>query len=109
MRPSFMAHSGFIMRGFATLAMATVVATTTADAAEKVAIQQDGKTLSITIDDHPFATYNFGEDLPKPFLLPVKSAAGVEINRKLNDASDADHPHHKGLWNAIDEVNEVKF
>ena len=109
MRRSFMAHSGFIMRGFAMLSMATVVATTTADAAEKVAIQQDGKTLSITIDDSPFATYNFGEDLPKPFLLPVKSAAGVEINRKLNDASDADHPHHKGLWNAIDEVNEVKF
>lgn len=103
---SIMACSGFLIPCFVMFTLGTSV---TAEAAEKVAIEQNANTLSITINDQPFATYNYGEDLPKPFLLPVKTAAGIEINRKLNDASDADHPHHKGMWNAIDEVNEVRF
>ncbi len=78
-------------------------------AADKVVLEQQASMLNISINDQPFATYNFGEDLPKPFLLPVRTASGVVINRNLGDESDADHPHHKGLWNAIDEVNEVKF
>ena len=106
MRRSLMPRFGFLTQCFVMFMLSTAA---TADAADMVALQQDGKTLSITINEQPFAVYNFADDLPKPFLLPVKSAAGVEINRKLNDASDADHPHHKGMWNAIDEVNEVKF
>jgi hypothetical protein len=78
-------------------------------AAEPVEFTQDKTTLKITIGGQPFAVYNFGENLPKPFLLPVRTAAGVVLNRDLDDASDPDHPHHKGMWNAIDEVNGVKF
>lgn len=78
-------------------------------AADLVILKTEGKTLDIRINEQPFATYNFGEELPKPFLLPVRTPSGVVINRALNDSSDADHPHHKGMWNAIDEVNEVKF
>jgi hypothetical protein len=78
-------------------------------AADKVSLTQQSSTLNITINDQEFATYNFGENLPKPFLLPVRTASGVVLNRALDDASDPDHPHHKGMWNAIDEVNEVKF
>lgn len=80
-----------------------------ADAAGKVVFKQESSTLAITIDGQPFATYNFADELPKPFLLPVQTASGVVLNRNLGDASDPDHPHHKGMWNAIDEVNEVKF
>jgi len=79
------------------------------NAADKVSLTKESATLNITISDQPFATYNFGADLPKPFLLPVRTASGVVLNRALDDASDPDHPHHKGMWNAIDEVNEVKF
>lgn len=89
--------------------LAAQVSSPQASAEDKVALKTEGKTLEITINDQPFATYNFGEDLPKPFMLPVRSPSGVVINRALGDASDADHPHHKGMWNAIDEVNEVKF
>lgn len=86
-----------------------VVVPACSSAADNVAIQPEESTLVITINDQPFATYNFGADLPKPFLLPVRTAAGVVINRALHDPADSDHPHHKGMWNAIDEVNEVKF
>lgn len=65
--------------------------------------------VEIRINDQPFATWNYAADLPKPFLMPVRTAGGTIINRALNDASDPDHPHHKGLWVSIDEVNGHKF
>lgn len=57
----------------------------------------------------PFAVLNYGADLPKPYLLPVQTAGGIVVNRELNDATDPDHPHHKGLWVSVDEVNGLKF
>ena len=79
-------------------------------AADTVQIHQtDSAALTITVNDQPFTTFNYGSQLPKPYFLPVTTAAGVVLNRALEDASDADHPHHKGIWNAIDEVNGVKF
>ena len=88
----------------------TIVFVPCARAADKVVIQQlePGK-LDIRINSQPFASYNYGSDLPKPFLLPVRSASGVVINRDLNDATDSDHPHHKGMWNSVDEVNGIQF
>jgi len=68
-----------------------------------------GSTLDIRISGQPFTTFNYSSTLPKPFFLPVTTAGGGVVNRALGDASDADHPHHKGIWNAIDEVNGVKF
>jgi hypothetical protein len=80
------------------------------EAADQVSLRKtDSSTLTITVNDKPFTTYNYGETLPKPFFLPVTTAGGVVLNRALGDPSDADHPHHKGAWNAIDEVNGVKF
>ena len=84
--------------------------TVSVQAGDKVEIRKgESSTLDITINGQPFAIYNYAETLPKPFLLPVRTAAGIVINRELGDPSDADHPHHKGMWNAIDEVNGVKF
>jgi hypothetical protein len=86
------------------------VCVTVVGAADPVRISQgENSRLTITVHDKPFVTYNYGQALPKPFFLPVTTAAGVVVNRELDDKSDADHPHHKGIWNAIDEVNEVKF
>jgi hypothetical protein len=94
--------------------LAGVFAITTsapAESAETVRIAEgaDKDTLLITVDDQPFLTFNYSAALPKPFFLPVTTAQQVVVNRALEDKSDADHPHHKGLWNAIDEVNGVKF
>lgn len=81
----------------------------TLQATEGVKISRgENDTVNITIDGQPFSTYNFGKSLPKPFMLPVRTASGTIITRALNDSSDPDHPHHKGLWVSVDEVNLQK-
>ncbi len=91
------------------LLVAFISSPTDAMSADTVDLKQSGTTTEITVNGKPFATYNAGDDLPKPFLLPVRTPSGVVANRALGDTSDADHPHHKGMWNAVDEVNKVKF
>ena len=38
--------------------------------------------------------------LPKPFVFPLYAPGGANVL----DYAPADHPHHKGLWVAVDEV-----
>ncbi len=77
-------------------------------AADVSIIRQDDQ-LQIRIGDADFATYHFADSFPKPFFLPVKAADGTILTRALNDPEDNDHKHHKGVWVAVDEVNEVQY
>lgn len=77
--------------------------------AGEVTISQQEGQLQVKIGDADFATYNYSTDYRKPFFLPVQSADGTILTRSLNDPEDNDHPHHKGVWVAVDEVNGVKY
>lgn len=72
-----------------------------------VKIEKQENSYLVTIDGEPLATYRTGDDLPKPFFVDVRSAGGAIITRPLGTGED--HPHHKGVWVAIDEVNDIKF
>lgn len=70
----------------------------------------DGKTINVTVGGKPFTTFNYGSDLPKPFFSPVRGPDGTVLTRKIAGSGEKlDHPHHKGIWVAVDEVNKVKF
>jgi hypothetical protein len=43
----------------------------------------------------------------KPYFYPVETASGLNIARELTTKDD--HPHHKGIWFTIDEVNDRKY
>lgn len=78
-------------------------------AADSVKLARSGDTIAVTINGEEFATYHFAKSLPKPFFSPVK-IAGTQISRPIvGEDYKGDHPHHKGIWVSVDEVNEIKF
>lgn len=86
----------------------TLSAVAVADA--EVKLEKQGTTVEITIDDEAFSVFNFGEDLPKPFMSPVRGPGGTVLTREIfTDRTKGDHPHHKGIWVAVDQINKIEF
>ncbi|HEX6983856.1 MAG TPA: DUF6807 family protein, partial [Planctomycetaceae bacterium] len=91
----------------ALLALAPLVATA-ADETVRLQITPDNyRTVEITIGGEPFATYRF-EGFEKPFLADLRAPGGTVVTRPLDKEAVTDHPHHKGLWASVDEVNGHK-
>lgn len=82
-------------------------------AAPKVEFVKGRDKISVMIDGELFTSYVYGNDLPKPVLVPIRSPSGIEVSRRhplveLKGGS-MDHLHHVGLFFAIDRVNETNF
>lgn len=87
----------------------TLFAASVGTAADCVKLACQGDTVGVTINGEEFATYQFAKSLPKPFFSPVK-VGGTQISRPIvGEGYKGDHPHHKGIWVSVDEVNEIKF
>lgn len=75
-----------------------------------VRLTRNENTVGVTIDGKEFTTYRFAKNLPKPYFFPVKSADDATLTRPIvGEDYKGDHPHHKGIWVSVDEVNEIKF
>lgn len=74
-----------------------------------VTLTQGKDTVVIKINDREFSTFNYKADLPKPFMFPVRGSDGTVLTRDIiYDRTKGDHPHHKGIWVAVDEVGGVQ-
>lgn len=80
-----------------------------AQSADKVTFKEADGGLAVMIGSETFTFLHTGPEWAKPFLSPVHGPGGAIVTRPLSDPKDKDHPHHKGIWFSIDEVNEVKF
>lgn len=74
---------------------------------DRVQLTLKGDSLEVTVGGEPFTVYHFAKTQKKPYFWPVRSAAGQIMTRSLEKPKD--HPHHKGLWFSVDEVNGIKF
>ncbi|HUT31755.1 MAG TPA: PmoA family protein [Sedimentisphaerales bacterium] len=79
----------------------------------KVELIRGENKVDVQIDGKLFTTYLWGDEAPKPELVPVRTPSGIEVTRrypltKLEGGSD-DHLHHVGLFFAVDGVNGTKF
>ena len=78
--------------------------------ADTVKLVRDGDTVSVTVNEKEFTTYRFAASLPKPYFFPVKAADSALLTRPIvGENYQGDHPHHKGIWVSVDEVNEIQF
>lgn len=60
----------------------------------------------ILIDGKLFTSLHTASGQAKPYFFPVQLADGLNVARPLENPPD--HPHHKGIWCSVDEVNGCK-
>ncbi|MDA0284178.1 MAG: PmoA family protein [Planctomycetota bacterium] len=87
-----------------------LLATSVTQAAVELKMNPDTKTVAVTVNGRDFSTFNFADAQPKPYMWPVRGSDGTILTRPIiTDRTQGDHPHHKGVWVAVDEVGGVKF
>jgi hypothetical protein len=77
-----------------------------------VRLTPKGDSLDVTIGGEPFTSYRFAKAQKKPYFWPIHDREGHVISRPLLSPTGRpwrDHPHHRGLWFAVDEVNGIKY
>ncbi len=89
------------------VALAVFVLANSALAEPKVELIKRENAVEVKIDGREFTVLNVDKRQAKPFFSPVLAADGAIITRGLENPED--HPHHKGIWCSIDEVNGIKF
>src|SRR5579872_180757 len=88
-------------------AVAVFTLSQAAFADSNVELVRKDNSVEVKIDGREFTVLHFDKSQPKPYFSPVRAADGAIITRGLEKPED--HPHHKGIWCAIDEVNGIEF
>ena len=78
------------------------------EAADVVTIEQGIEGIVVKIAGEEFTVFHHGASLPKPYFWPVRAPGGAILTRPI-DPNEKEHPHHRGIWLSVDEVNDVKF
>ncbi len=91
----------------------TEAARTGSESAPKIEFVKGKDKIDVVIGGELFTSYMFSRTLTKPVLYPVKTPAGVKVNRGFPfekiEGEATDHPHHVGIFFTYDEVNDSGF
>src|SRR5512138_1019498 len=79
----------------------------------KVELKDAGKQVDVIIDGKPFTSLCWYDNVYKPILYPVYTAAGTEITRgfplRPREGESTDHRHQVGIWLNYGNVNGFDF
>jgi hypothetical protein len=76
-----------------------------------VSLNEAAGNLALLLPEGEFSTYRFGTDVVRPYLWPLNGPGQRRVTRNFPmediDGEERDHPHHRSLWTAYGEVNDV--
>lgn len=79
----------------------------------QVRLTRSADTVHIEIDGKPFSDFFFGPDAPKPYLHPLRSAAGTIVTRRFPmekvEGETTTDQHQRSVWLAYSSVNGFDF
>jgi hypothetical protein len=79
----------------------------------QVKIAQEKGRISVEIDGKPYTAFYLAPDGNKPYVYPLKTAAGIVVTRHYPieefPGETKDHPHHRGMFFSHGEVNGYNF
>ncbi len=72
-----------------------------------VVLKEESDTIDITLNGRPFTTFRYGKAQYRPYFFPVLGPNGCEVTRGETSDISRDHVHHRSLYVAYGEVNDV--
>jgi hypothetical protein len=79
----------------------------------QVKITKAQDRISVEIDGKPYTAFFLSADGNKPYVYPLRTAAGIVVTRHYPmeefPGETHDHPHHRGLFFAHGDVNGYNF
>src|SRR2546427_9073680 len=78
-----------------------------------IVINEQARTVAVSIDGKLFTSYIWPTTLKIPVLYPLRTANGTVVTRSFpleqRPGEHVDHPHHAGLWFNYESVNGIDF
>src|SRR5690242_8249607 len=100
------------------ISLVIIVWSCTSAAQQQVAIERHENQIEVTIGGKPFTTYYFDPQVAKPYLMPLRSAAGTIVTRgypvgnEVPPGSEHDRsfePHQRPLYFAHGNIDGLDF
>ena len=72
-----------------------------------VVFSEGDNAIDVTVDGRAFTTFRYGTDGFRPYFFPVFGPGGNLVTRGETSENSSDHGHHRSLYVAYGEVNDV--
>ena len=72
-----------------------------------VQLKEEAETITVTLNDRHFTTFRYAKAQFRPYFFPVLGPNGREVTRGETSDISKDHVHHRSLYVAYGEVNDI--
>ncbi len=72
-----------------------------------IELEYGAETIDVSLNGRTFTTFRYGKNQQRPYFFPVLGPNGCEVTRGETSEISKDHVHHRSLYVAYGEVNDV--